>query len=63
VPLDKAGKPFTAIRRVGSPWLDAWLEKQTGSATKRSMPLFGIFLMTLLVIWSIAPGVPCWLLF
>jgi predicted RND superfamily exporter protein len=30
--------------------LDAWLEKQTGTATKRSMPLFGIFLMTLVVI-------------
>jgi uncharacterized protein len=50
LPLDKAGKPFTAVRRVGSPWLDAWLESQTGSATKRSMPLFGIFLMTLVVI-------------
>lgn len=50
LPLDKAGKPFTAIRRVGSPWLDAWLEKQTGSATTRSMPLFGIFLMTLVLI-------------
>lgn len=50
LPLDNAGKPFTAIRRVGSPWLDAWLEKQTGTATKRSMPLFGIFLMTLVVI-------------
>ena len=50
VPMDKAGKPFTAIRRVGSPWLDAWLEKQTGSATKRSMPLFGVFLMALVLI-------------
>jgi uncharacterized protein len=50
LPLDKAGNPFTAVRRVGSPWLDAWLESQTGSATKRSMPLFGIFLMTLVVL-------------
>ena len=50
LPLDKAGKPFTAVRRVGSPWLDAWLESQTGSATKRSMPLFGIFLTTLVVL-------------
>ena len=50
LPLDKAGKPFAAVRRVGSPWLDAWLEKQTGSATERSMPLFGIFLMTLVLI-------------
>ena len=50
LPLDKAGTPFTAIRRVGSPWLDAWLEKQTGAATERSMPLFGVFLMTLVLI-------------
>lgn len=50
LPLEKPGSPFTAVRRVGSPWLDAWLEKQTGSATKRSMPLFGIFLMTLVLL-------------
>jgi predicted RND superfamily exporter protein len=50
LPLDKAGKPFTSIRRVGSPWLDAWLEKQTGSATQRSMPMFGLFLITLVLI-------------
>jgi predicted RND superfamily exporter protein len=39
--------PFSAIRRVGNPWLDAWLERQTGTATKKFMPLFGIFLLTL----------------
>jgi uncharacterized protein len=50
LPLDKSEAPFTAVRRVGSPWLDAWLEHQTGTATKRSMPLFGIFLMTLVLI-------------
>jgi predicted RND superfamily exporter protein len=50
LPLDKAGTPFSAIRRVGSPWLDAWLEKQTGAATERSMPLFGLFLVALVVI-------------
>jgi uncharacterized protein len=55
VPLDTAGpdhsgQGFTAIRRVGSPWLDAWLEKQTGAATERSMPLFGIFLVALVVL-------------
>jgi len=46
-PLEQAGRPFSAIRRVGSPWLDAWLERQTSSATKKFMPLFGIFLMSL----------------
>src|SRR5580692_8694125 len=45
--IDATGHPFTAVRRVGSPWLDAWLEKQTGAATKKFMPLFGIFLLTL----------------
>ena len=47
LPLDATGHPFTAVRRVGSPWLDAWLERQTGASTKKFMPLFGIFLMTL----------------
>jgi uncharacterized protein len=50
LPLETSGGPFTKIRRVGSPWLEAWLERQTGAATARFMPLFGIFLMTLVVI-------------
>jgi predicted RND superfamily exporter protein len=50
LPLEASGGPFTQIRRVGSPWLDAWLERQTGAATARFMPLFGIFLMTLVLI-------------
>jgi predicted RND superfamily exporter protein len=53
-PVVRAGEPsaapFTAIRRVGNPWLDAWLERQTGTATKKFMPLFGIFLLTLVVL-------------
>jgi uncharacterized protein len=50
LPLEKSGRPFSAIRRVGSPWLDAWLERQTGTATKKFMPLFGIFLITLVLL-------------
>jgi uncharacterized protein len=50
LPLEASGGPFTQVRRVGSPWLDAWLEKQTGAATVRFMPLFGLFLMTLVLI-------------
>ena len=49
-PLEAGGSPFTAVRRVGSPWLDAWLEHQTGLATKRFMPLFGVFLLALVLI-------------
>jgi len=50
LPLEASGGPFTQVRRVGSPWLDAWLERQTGAATTRFMPLFGIFLMTLVLV-------------
>jgi len=50
LPLESSGGPITKVRRVGSPWLDAWLEKQTGAATARFMPLFGIFLMTLVLL-------------
>jgi uncharacterized protein len=49
-PLEGAGSPFTAVRRVGSPWLNAWIERQTGLATKRFMPLFGLFLVALVLI-------------
>jgi uncharacterized protein len=50
LPLEASGGPITLVRRVGSPWLDAWLERQTGAATVRFMPLFGIFLMTLVLV-------------
>lgn len=42
------GGPFDRIRRVGSPWLDGWLEHETRVATQRSMPLFGLFLVALI---------------
>jgi len=50
LPQEKSNGPFTSVRRVGSPWLNAWLEKQTGVATKKFMPLFGIFLVALIFI-------------
>jgi predicted RND superfamily exporter protein len=50
MPLEKSGGPFTVVRRIGSPWLNAWLEQQTGVATKKFMPLFGIFLVALVFI-------------
>ncbi len=48
--LEANGHPFTAVRRVGAPWLDAWLERQTVASTKKFMPLFGIFLLALVFI-------------
>jgi uncharacterized protein len=50
LPLEKSAHPFSAIRRIGSPWLDAWLERQTSTATKQFMPLFAIFLMSLVLL-------------
>src|SRR5580658_2543131 len=50
LPLETPGGTFTRVRRVGSPWLNAWLERQTGAATVRFMPLFGIFLMALVLV-------------
>ena len=44
------GGPFARVRRVGSPWLDAWLERETQLATQRSMPLFGVFLIALIFV-------------
>ena len=37
LPLENADGPISKVRRVGSPWLDAWLERQTGAATARFM--------------------------
>jgi predicted RND superfamily exporter protein len=47
LPLERPGGPILRVHRVGSPWLDAWLERETGVATARFMPLFGLFLMAL----------------
>jgi predicted RND superfamily exporter protein len=49
LPLSR-DKTFSAVRRVGTPWLDAWLERQTGASTAKFMPLFGLFLMTLVFV-------------
>ena len=50
LPVEAPGGTITRVRRVGSPWLNAWLERQSGAATARFMPLFGIFPMTLVLI-------------
>lgn len=50
LPLEGPAGPFIAVRRVGSPWLNQWLEHQTGVATEKFMPLFGLFLVALVFI-------------
>ena len=49
LPLAAPGGPFSAVRRVGAPWVDAWLERQTTAATAHSMPLFGLFVTVLVL--------------
>jgi predicted RND superfamily exporter protein len=46
-PVGRAG--IRAIRRVGAPWLDSWLEHETGAASVRFFPLFGAFVILLTV--------------
>ena len=45
-----AGAPaFTRIRRVGEPLVDAWLERETVTASARYFPLFGAFIVGLVL--------------
>lgn len=48
-PFLAPGGPFAAAHRIGAPWIDAWLEHATASAEERVMPLFGFFLMVLIL--------------
>ena len=40
---------ITAVGRVGAPWMDSWLEHETGAATARYFPLFGAFVVLLVL--------------
>jgi len=46
-PAGRAG--YRTVRRVGTPWLDAWLERETRAATVRYFPLFGAFVVLLTI--------------
>lgn len=40
---------ITGVGRVGAPFLDSWLEHETGAATLRFFPLFGLFVVLLVL--------------
>jgi hypothetical protein len=42
-----AGSGITAVRRVGGPFVDAWLERETARSSLRYFPLFGLFVVAL----------------
>jgi predicted RND superfamily exporter protein len=49
---DGAGRWSTAIervRRIGRPWIDAWLERETSASSVRYFPLFGAFVVCLVL--------------
>ncbi len=35
------------VRRIGRPWIDAWLERETSASSARYFPLFGAFIVSL----------------
>lgn len=39
---------ISIIRRVGRPWLDSWLERETSSASLTYFPVFGAFVVILM---------------
>ena len=44
-PYDAAPAPLTRIRRVGGPYVDSYLETETGRASMKYLPLFGLFVI------------------
>jgi predicted RND superfamily exporter protein len=40
---------FDRVRRVGRPWIDAWLERETSSSSVKFFPLFGVFVVSLVL--------------
>ena len=37
------------VRRVGRPWIDAWLERETAVSSVKFFPLFGVFVVSLVL--------------
>jgi len=44
-PFEASPAPLTAIRRVGGPYVDSYLEAETARASLRYFPLFGLFVI------------------
>jgi predicted RND superfamily exporter protein len=48
-PVPDAIPVFRRVRQVGRPLIDSWLERETSASTARFMPLFGVFVVTLVL--------------
>ncbi|MEI6224424.1 MAG: MMPL family transporter [Deltaproteobacteria bacterium] len=45
--VGQPGPGVITIRRVGAPFVEAWIEHESGSASARYFPLFGIFVVVI----------------
>lgn len=48
-PFEADPAPLTRIGRVGGPYVDAYLEAETGRASLRAFPLFGLFVVVIIL--------------
>jgi predicted RND superfamily exporter protein len=48
-PFEIDPQPLTRIGRVGDPYVDAYLEVETGRASLRAFPLFGLFVVVIIL--------------
>ena len=48
-PFESRIAPLTRLRRIGGPWVDAYLERETGRASLTYFPLFGLFLVVIIL--------------
>jgi len=46
-PMLASPAPLKALRRVGGPYVDAYLEAETAQASRRYFPLFGLFIIAI----------------
>jgi uncharacterized protein len=42
-----AGGPVARVRRVGAPYLESWIERESGQAALRYFPLFALFVVAI----------------
>ncbi len=42
-------RSINRVRRVGRPWIDAWLERETTASSLKFFPLFGAFVISLVL--------------
>jgi hypothetical protein len=48
-PFERDGAPIARVRRVGGPYVDAYLEQETGRASLTYFPFFGLFLVLIIL--------------